>query len=185
MRFLRNSKLLVNLINISVGSHANCNKEQSQQLDNWNRKTSNHKDTTCSSKKILSYKHLVRRWTAYFWGINKAFLYSYEDLEQTVYPHGRLTRIRQKGRWRTIPQLVYKKQGCIDNDVREKTSKMHTLTIHTHSLWLCFSRRAGGSQWLIKSRKIQKDRPAYPWSVFFVPMWNDLSINSCCYGTIF
>ena len=55
-------------------------------------------DTKQWHNKVLSYKHLVRRWTAYFWGINKAFLYSYEDLEQTVYPHGRLTRIRQKGR---------------------------------------------------------------------------------------
>ncbi|WP_372590319.1 hypothetical protein QO062_09560 [Fervidobacterium pennivorans subsp. carthaginiensis] len=36
-------------------------------------------------EKVLSYKNLVRRWTAYFWGINKAFLYSYEDLEQTIW----------------------------------------------------------------------------------------------------
>ncbi|MFN3691261.1 MAG: hypothetical protein ACK4R7_00070 [Fervidobacterium sp.] len=36
-------------------------------------------------KKILSYFHLVERWTKYFWGINKSFLYSYEDLEQTIW----------------------------------------------------------------------------------------------------
>ncbi len=42
-------------------------------------------DTKQWHNKVLSYKHLVRRWTAYFWGINKAFLYSYEDLEQTIW----------------------------------------------------------------------------------------------------
>ena len=42
-------------------------------------------DTNQWHNKVLSYKHLVRRWTAYFWGINKAFLYSYEDLEQTIW----------------------------------------------------------------------------------------------------
>lgn len=36
-------------------------------------------------KKILSYFHIVERWTKYFWGINKSFLYSYEDLEQTIW----------------------------------------------------------------------------------------------------
>lgn len=36
-------------------------------------------------EKILNYSHLVERWTKYFWGINKAFLYSYEDLEQTIW----------------------------------------------------------------------------------------------------
>ncbi|AFG34859.1 hypothetical protein MNL76_09510 [Fervidobacterium riparium] len=36
-------------------------------------------------EKVLSYAHLVRRWTSYFWKINKAYLYSYEDLEQTIW----------------------------------------------------------------------------------------------------
>lgn len=36
-------------------------------------------------KKVLSYAHLVERWTRYFWNINKAYLYSYEDLEQTIW----------------------------------------------------------------------------------------------------
>lgn len=34
---------------------------------------------------VLKYKHLVDRWTCYFWGINHSFLYSFEDLEQTVW----------------------------------------------------------------------------------------------------
>jgi len=34
---------------------------------------------------VLSYGHLVDRWTKYFWGINKSFLYSYEDLHQTIW----------------------------------------------------------------------------------------------------
>ena len=36
-------------------------------------------------KLVLSYGHLVDRWTKYFWGINKSFLYSYEDLHQTIW----------------------------------------------------------------------------------------------------
>lgn len=36
-------------------------------------------------KKVLSYEPLVERWTRYFWNINKSFLYSYEDLRQTVW----------------------------------------------------------------------------------------------------
>lgn len=36
-------------------------------------------------EKVQSYQHLVERWTKYFWNINKAYLYSYEDLEQTIW----------------------------------------------------------------------------------------------------
>lgn len=36
-------------------------------------------------EKVLSYQHLVERWTRYFWNINKAYLYSYEDLQQTIW----------------------------------------------------------------------------------------------------
>jgi len=36
-------------------------------------------------EKVLSYQHLVERWTKYFWNINKAYLYSYEDLQQTIW----------------------------------------------------------------------------------------------------
>jgi len=43
------------------------------------------KSTRKWHEKVLSYAHLVRRWTSYFWKINKAYLYSYEDLEQTIW----------------------------------------------------------------------------------------------------
>lgn len=36
-------------------------------------------------ERVLNYAHLVERWTRYFWNINKAYLYSYEDLEQTIW----------------------------------------------------------------------------------------------------
>lgn len=36
-------------------------------------------------ERVLSYANLVERWTRYFWSINKAYLYSYEDLEQTIW----------------------------------------------------------------------------------------------------
>lgn len=36
-------------------------------------------------KKVLGYEHLVERWTRYFWGINKSYLYSFDDLKQTIW----------------------------------------------------------------------------------------------------
>lgn len=36
-------------------------------------------------ERVLSYTHLVERWTRYFWNINKFYLYSYEDLQQTIW----------------------------------------------------------------------------------------------------
>lgn len=36
-------------------------------------------------KKVLSYQKLVDRWTKYFWNINKSYLYSFEDLRQTIW----------------------------------------------------------------------------------------------------
>ncbi len=36
-------------------------------------------------ERVLSYANLVERWTRYFWSINKAYLYSYEDLQQTIW----------------------------------------------------------------------------------------------------
>jgi hypothetical protein len=36
-------------------------------------------------KKVLNYEKLVDRWTKYFWNINKSYLYSFENLRQTIW----------------------------------------------------------------------------------------------------
>ncbi|WP_249741826.1 hypothetical protein [Fervidobacterium pennivorans] len=89
-------------------------------------------------EKVLSYAHLVRRWTSYFWKINKAYLYSYEDLEQTIWYILMVGLQEFDGRgdeeqflnWYIRNKIVF----C--NHVRQKTSKMCTFTIHTYKVRL-------------------------------------------------